>query len=315
MNSTIPALAKAQYREISNLYQKTPLYQQLLQKYNYQKVRGYTPIKSVCLANTFLTGGSDKILPNSFYESDILHDPIWLTAVAGAFDFIKEKAPFYWVNKDLIKSLLSTELPSSVGELKIPFSRAMFVLPENLILTPDRLPLEWLYFRYLPAGFQQPSIEIIDSMGQVQSIPGTTLTVDKIVWTTSVKGLIYKGIQEITEGEITRGELTIVEYHDYLNIPRSDKETEQRFCSMIDDLIIKILLYLQIRGDKIDLSEERAYSPKNTKNIPLTPSWIGKNYQAATPSSLKISPSNHASPRPHCAKRPHEKGCCRAMQN
>nr|ADN18408.1 hypothetical protein Cyan7822_6732 [Gloeothece verrucosa PCC 7822] len=40
-----------------------------------------------------------------------------------------ENAPIYWVNKDLIKALLSTELPLSVGELKIPFSRAMFILP------------------------------------------------------------------------------------------------------------------------------------------------------------------------------------------
>ncbi|WP_013325535.1 hypothetical protein [Gloeothece verrucosa] len=93
MNSTIPALAKAQYREISNLYQKTRLYQQLLQKYNYQKVRGYTPLKSVCLANTFLTGGSDKILPSNFYDPDILNDPVWITALAGAYDFRYRKCP------------------------------------------------------------------------------------------------------------------------------------------------------------------------------------------------------------------------------
>lgn len=75
---------------------------------------------------------------------------------------------------------------------------------------------------------------------------------------------------------------------------------------MINDLIIKLLLFIQIQPDGIDGIEliKTQNIPQNqsrnrtTTNRKKAPQWIGKRYESAL-ASKTVGHSFHASPRTH----------------
>ncbi len=183
---TLVQVLKNIYKKRKQYYLKSDLYQQLLKKYNYQKVKNYCSLDQVILNNLFTTNGRQDILDITFNTDDYAEDGTWQLGVCSALDIFHQQIPVYWLEKNWLKLMLDTDLPSVIDEIKIPFYEALLLLPNNLIVSPDNLPLGWLYFKYLPAGYVGRDITIEGNKAlPPRSIYSVPSRVDKITWVTS----------------------------------------------------------------------------------------------------------------------------------
>ncbi|MDJ0579643.1 hypothetical protein [Crocosphaera sp.] len=197
--------------------------------------------------------------------------------------------------------MLSTDLPSVIGDFNIPFNEALLLLPDNLIISPDKFPCQWLYFKYVPAGESWVNIKIEGNEHKkpyiLQSVPHK---VDKITWVTSLYGLIYQSTLEINQGEINRGNFDIFNCPVSLDLQEADILTEDRFIHNINDLILKMLLFIQvypeILNELIVNKSSKINSYKNKKNLKRSPRWI-KNTQKVSISYEEKG--SHRSPKTH----------------
>ncbi len=295
---TVRQLYKLKKKELI----KTNLYQSLLNKYNYQKVKNYCLLDKVIINTLFTTNGRQDILDITFNREDYLKDSTWQIGVCSALDIIQKDIPVYWLETNWVKMLLETDLPTVIDDLHIPFTEVLLLLPNNLIISPDNLPLDWLYFKYLQTGevWRDIQIEGNHTLGSrlLQTVPSL---VDKITWVTSIHGLIYQSTLQVTQGEIHRGDFNFFNYPDGFYPHESEKIQENIFTQKISDLIIKMLLFLQIHPEVLETlildNSPKSHHPRKKTNIKLSPRWI-KN-PSPTTSAKQVSTGSHTSPKTH----------------
>lgn len=294
-------LVKQVYKAKKKEIQKLSLYKKLLNLYNYQKVKGYCPLEQVILAILMMTNGNQDSLDVSFNTDNYVEDKTWQLGVSSAFDIMQKDIPVYWLEKDWLKMMLSTDLPSVIGDFKIPFNEALLLLPDNLIISPDKFPCQWLYFKYIPAGEIWNDLKIEGNQYKnpyiLKSVPQT---VDKITWVTSLYGLIYQSTLEINQGEINRGNFDTFNCPASLHLQQADILTEDRFIHNLNDLILKMLLFLQVYPDILNElivnESSKIHLPKNKKNLKRSPRWIKNTQLVSISYSAKGS---HRSPKTH----------------
>ncbi len=290
------------YKEKKKELIKTNLYKNLVEKYNYQKVKNYCTLDQVILSNLLTTNGRQEILDITFNSEQYTEDSTWQIGVSSALDIFHKQIPVYWLEKNCLKMMIETDLPKVIDEIKIPFNEALLILPQNLIISPDNLPLDWLYFKYIQRGESWRDIQIEGS----QTLPFRFLEtvpslVDKITWVTSIHGLIYQSTLEIMEGEINRGDFNFFNYPEGFYPEEDEQVKEKIFATNLSDLIIKMLLFLQIYPELLETlvvdNNPLARHSRKQKNTKLAPRWI-KNYSETT-STKKVATGSHSSPKTH----------------
>lgn len=300
---TVVEVIKQLYKERKKDFIKSDLYKELLNKYNYQKVKNYCPLDQVILNNLLTTDGSKDTLDVSFNTDNYANDTTWQIGVCSALDIFNEQIPVYWLEKSWLKMMLDTDLPKVIDEINIPFESALLLLPQNLIISPDNLPLDWVYFKYIKKGKYWRDIIIEgDRFTPTRSIQYLPTEVDKITWVTSIQGIIYQSTIEVSQGEIKRGDFNLFNYPEGFYPEANEALKEKIFTESVGDLIIKMLLFLQIHPEVLETligqDSSLSHRPRTKKNTKLSPRWI-KNPSETTTINKRVPTGSHASPKTH----------------
>lgn len=102
------------YKEKKKELIKTHVYQTLLKKYHYQKVKHYCPLDQVILTNLLTTNGRQDILDITFNNNDYAEDSTWQMGVCAALDIFQKQMPIYWLEKNWLRMMLETDLPKVI---------------------------------------------------------------------------------------------------------------------------------------------------------------------------------------------------------
>uniref|UniRef100_UPI000D1F013D hypothetical protein n=1 Tax=Cyanothece sp. BG0011 TaxID=2082950 RepID=UPI000D1F013D len=239
--------AKSIFKRIKKNITEGSLYKDIENKYNYQNVRDYGSIKNMIISCLAMTGNSDNILPSMFNQKSYLDDIVWQENVLASLSIIQNQLPLYWLEKEWLKMILKTDLPSVIDEIKMPFKEAILILPENLIISPDGFPVEFIYFKHFLAGEKGKDI-LIDSnfTRNYVTLKNPPKLSETITWSTTMYGLGYMENLNVKAGKIIRGGFDFYNFPDTYDPKTFNQSEEKAFMVKISDLIIKTILFLQI---------------------------------------------------------------------
>ncbi len=269
-------------KKMKKFIKKSSLYEKLLDKYNYQKVKGYPSLEQIVTTVTTLTFGQESPFPSCYKPELILDDETIQYTLFMANDIYQKDIPLYWLDKDLLQLLLETDLPPTIGDLKIPFKEALILLPINIFYSPDNLPLNWFFFKHLETKEYLGEIESENDMGnEPHQIKMEPVANQKVIWVNSMKTVMYKGEQNLINGELHRRGLRIMSDSELVE---DNKKEEMAFARIIDDLVIKVLLFLQIYPQIFEEMEG------NSEQFLLKSSKLSKSQQVRMNKSKKRQP-------------------------
>ena len=295
-------------KKMRKFIKKSSLYEKLLDKYNYQKVKGYPSLEQIITTVTTLTFGQERPFPSCYQPELILDDETIQYTLFMANDIYQKDIPLYWLDKDLLQLLLETDLPPIIGDLKIPFKEALILLPLNIFYSPENLPFNWFFFKHLDTNESWEEIEIENLMGkEPHKIKMEPVPNQKVIWVNSMKMVMYKGEQNLINGELHRKGLRIMSHFE----PSEDnKKEELAFARIIDDLVIKMLLFLQIypqifeemegNSEQLLLKSSKLSIPQQVRKNKLKkrqPRWIKQLQKKLIHSNVKNG--TKASPKAH----------------
>ena len=258
-------------KKMKKTLQKSSLYKNLLDKYNYLKVKGYPSLEQIITTVITITFGQESPYPSYYKPEEVVDDETTQYNLFMANDIYQKEIPLYWLDKDLLQLLLETDLPPIIGDLKIPFKEALILLPTNIFYSPDNLPLNWFFFKHLDINETWGEFELENKMGnEPHLIKMEPVSNQKVIWVSNLKTVMYKGEQNLINGELYRAGVRILVDSDSLE---TDREKERVFARTIDDLVIKMLLFLQIYPQIFEDMEE------NSEQFLLKSSKLSKSQQ------------------------------------
>lgn len=193
-------------------------------------------------------------------------------AVLGfCFACLKDNYQMFWIKESLLKALLNTSLPKSLDNFHSPVQNAIFILPKSInIPCPDGGKLEWI------------GVNVMQNIEE-------TITVINCVSIDRTYAILYNSKSNIIDGKLEVGEFT-----NKYNLPIND---DNKFLKMMRELTIKLLLYLAMKKEIIEI--DRPHVPKGfgKKSNKLSPNFIGEEYKIKykkhSPLKKKSSPREH----------------------
>lgn len=279
------------YQQAIREAKKTEHYKQLHKPYKH--LEGYVNFSEIAAQLALIISGAEKVSPKTWMQ-----DLAWAASIISAKIIEECPCPVYWLDKNLMTSLLATDLPQHVCDIKKVVPHCIVLLPQ-ILKNPDGQYIRWLFIHHLDAGWHLPDMKIGD-----QTIKLEPMQANSVRWITMLSdGTSYSSTFELMideEGLPIKGDFDINATVELFG-SNSDINTETQFSNAVDKLVLQILLYLQIKPDA--LTEEPL--PPVTKgigfsrNLPkyLNPIWIGKGYRA--PHERHTPTGTHASPAIH----------------
>ncbi|MBP5971546.1 hypothetical protein HW132_02030 [Brasilonema sp. CT11] len=77
-------------------------------------------------------------------------DPTWGACTYAFWQAtLSPNFPVYALTKELMEGFINSQPPSQLWGLKMPFDRALIMLPQNTLISPDGYSLNWLLINFL----------------------------------------------------------------------------------------------------------------------------------------------------------------------
>lgn len=270
-------ISKAKKKKLINKISQSKYYKTIKANLNYKDVKNYVSVENlVQQLSLYLYSFKEKSLLSIYKQDDAAL--LYLSAV----DFIYQQfIPCYWLEKDLIKALINTDLPHHWIDLKPFVPKGILLLPKGLIISPEGFSLNWLYFEHNLVDYLRPKVEVYRNSVKFAPLEDTSLT-----WTTQLSnGAIYAtriGLTPDKNGLPTYADFEISDlakqgYVDEIIIERE----ELNFIKLVSNLSFQFMLYMMAKPDTLIVNSElgRKGFGKSKEDPQRDPFWIGKNFQ------------------------------------
>lgn len=193
----------------------------VLAKRRYHNVKGYGTYTSAiaqiaCMIQTVKIGIDPTI---DQIRTTHLHS-CWLAYKEPLF-------PVYLIDEKLCKGLQKEELPIN-WEIEQQFTLALILLPKDFVKTPDGIDVTWLLIAHPQKGYKYPNIKT-----KIQNL---------VTWQAKKEMLIYSFDNESGLGTIYS---SVVPLNSQEKLNKNIVNKEEKFLEFLDELVIKILLYMQ----------------------------------------------------------------------
>lgn len=251
---------------------ETTYYKKIKANLNYRDAKGYVSIKDLVF---------DMALHlHLMVNSNLPIDDCFQALLIHSLDFVyRELVPCYWVKEDLVTALLNTEIPKHWIEIKPFVPKGIFLFPKGLIKNPDGLSLNWLFFQWVPAGYERQPLVVGEKLNISIDVPRS----NAIVWATKLKDdAIYASnllLEPDDLGNPKYAKLEITEaVETYTEL--SPIEEEEAFVNSVEKLCFQLMLYMMARPDSIAVQSGFGKTRGTSKNDRLRdPVWLGKNFK------------------------------------
>ncbi|MEB3219959.1 MAG: hypothetical protein VKN72_27520 [Nostocales cyanobacterium 94392] len=236
-------------------------------------VDGYASYEKVCsyVANSYFSRDEESLktgIKNDRYESRYI--PLYTLFKVG-----QAKCPAYWVASDLLEALLQSSLTVEAQNLNWAMKTGIFMLPKNVILSPENKSINAIYWYY-------------------------DTEKNTLLWACNDNDSAFYR------------KLPLNAYKIYIDSQDIDPSAVNKFNEYLQSIFLRLILIMQCRPELIDAADtqqkitvNRGFGKAQAQDL-YQPLWIGQGYrlkhEATTVSSGDAENKQGGSKRPHWRK-------------
>ena len=261
-------------RQIKKVLKKSSYYLTLIKR-KYKSIAGYPTWESVALDLACFM----EIKETGLWKE--LDQSCKLLVIMGHITAL-ENPPIYWINKDLMTSLLNTDIPEDtvLADLKPVLPFLFFMLPKGYIKDENGAELNWVGVRFIEKSKGVVSYKLLNG----DYVHSQKVDSDRLSWVSCSSLMVgYSS----TEG-IPLSTENINKFSSYATDATATSsgifnESDSKLTNTVSKLVINILLLMQYKPDFITDDNEISYtgtgfSKNKRKENLINPRWIGKDF-------------------------------------
>lgn len=229
-------------------------------------VNGYESHEKVCghVADIYFSVKENEIRKKLATDST---NSIY-TSLYTLYKVGEAKCPAYWVGKDLLTALMQSDLTLEADSLHWAMKTGIFILPKNVVLSPEKRSIEAIFWHYDPG----------DDYLYWTAIDGSSFFCRRFKVSDNLRKLTYADVQDVDPQ-------AVVEFNNYLQ-----------------SIFLRLTLIMECRPELVDTESQvirvnLGFAKNKAKDF-YEPLWIGKNYRLQREDTSERG-GTHASPRVH----------------
>ena len=272
-------------RQIRKVLKKSTYYTILLKR-RYKSIAGYPTWESVALDLTCFM----EVKETGLWEE--LDQSCKLLVIMGHITAL-ENPPVYWINKDLMTSLLNTDIPEDtvLADLKPVLPFLYFMLPKGFIKTEEGAELNWVGVRFIEKSNETVSYPLVNG-GYVHSVK---VEQERLAWVSCSSLMVgYSSTEAIPLATESINKFSSYAADANASSAGIFNENDSKLTNTISKLVINLLLLMQYKPNFITDDTEVSYKGvgftkgKKRENL-INPRWIGKDFLVKKVKNKSIS--------------------------